>query len=280
MRRGRKKKAWEMRRENEMRRDGKMSEKMPERKRETSQDGARYLRHRMLAQVGEDGQKKLEESRVLIVGAGGLGSPAALYLAAAGVGTIGLADFDRVDVSNLQRQILYTELDVGRKKTEAASARLRERNGAVRVLTYEDGLTEENAREIIGKYDVVIDACDNFPTRYRISDVCMELGKPDVYGAICEFMGQVTVFAPGGPCLRCLSPEDPAAAPDARAFGVLGAVPGVIGRLQAVEAMKWILGTGGSLKGRMLFLDLLSMRADEIEIPVNPRCSRHGTGNS
>ena len=234
----------------------------------------RYKRHWMLPEVGEEGQKKLEQGRVLVVGAGGLGSPAALYLAAAGVGTIGLADFDRVDVSNLQRQILYREQDVGRKKAEAAADCLRRRNSGVTVRTFPEGITPENAEAVLSGFDVVVDATDRFPIRYLLSDVCRKLGKPEVYGAICQFAGQVTVFAPGGPCLRCLCPEnpDPAAEPDGRSFGVLGAVPGVIGSLQAVEALKLLLGIGESLRGRMLLLDLLTMRTEEVEIPVNPRC--------
>lgn len=235
----------------------------------------RYKRHWMLPEVGEEGQQKWEQSRVLVVGAGGLGSPAALYLAAAGVGTIGMADFDRVEWSNLQRQILYREQDVGQKKVEAAAACLRARNSGVKVRTFGEGITRENAEEILSEFDVVIDATDRFPIRYLLNDVCRKLGKPDVYGAICQFSGQVTVFAPGGPCLRCLCPEqpDPAGEPDGRTFGVLGGVPGVIGSLQAVEALKWLLGVGKSLQGRMLLMDLLSMEMELVELPVNPHCS-------
>ena len=170
-------------------------------------DKERYKRNILLPEVGEEGQKKLAESRVLVVGAGGLGSPVSLYLAAAGVGTIGIADFDRVDVSNLQRQILYREQDIGKAKAELAVEQLQSRNHSVQVELYPEGITAENAEEILAKFDVIVDASDNFPTRYLLSDTCMKLGKPDVYGAICEFAGQVTVFASDGPCLRCLCPE-------------------------------------------------------------------------
>ena len=162
-------------------------------------DKERYKRNILLPEVGEEGQKKLAESRVLVVGAGGLGSPVSLYLAAAGVGTIGIADFDRVDVSNLQRQILYREQDIGKAKAELAAEQLQRRNHSVQVELYPEGITAENAEEILAKFDVIVDASDNFPTRYLLSDKCMKLGKPDVYGAICEFAGQVTVFASDGP---------------------------------------------------------------------------------
>lgn len=239
-------------------------------------DKTRYSRHLLLPEVGEEGQKKLENSRVLVVGAGGLGSPICLYLAAAGVGTIGVADFDRVDESNLQRQILYRESDIGRLKTEAAAERLLERNSGLNVLTYSEGITEENAETILAEFDIIVDASDNFKTRYLINDTCLALGKPDVYGAICEFAGQITVFGAGGPCLRCMSPEEEQTdVSESKTFGVLGAVPGIIGCLQAAEVLKLILGTGRSLSGRMIFVDVLSMEVEEMEIPVNPRCGRH-----
>ena len=212
-------------------------------------DKERYKRNILLPEVGEEGQKKLAESRVLVVGAGGLGSPVSLYLAAAGVGTIGIADFDRVDVSNLQRQILYREQDIGKAKAELAAY-----PGGLQVG---GGITDENAEEILAKFDVIVDASDNFPTRYLLSDTCMKLGKPDVYGAICEFAGQVTVFASDGPCLRCLCPEaeDPSGNPNSAAYGVLGVIPGMIGCMQAAEVLKLLLGKGEPLIGKMLFID-------------------------
>lgn len=234
----------------------------------------RYKRHLILPDVGEEGQEKLRNGRVLVVGAGGLGSPVCLYLAAAGVGTIGIADFDRVDISNLQRQVLYCEKDVGKRKAEAAAERLRQMNSTLKVLTYGDGVTKENISQIIEGYDVIVDASDNFRTRYLLSDACVRMGKPDVYGAICEFSGQVTVFTKDGPCLRCLSPDEPETeVPEASGFGVLGAIPGVIGCIQAAEVLKLLLGTGDSLVGRMLFVDLKSMSFDEMEIGANPRCT-------
>ncbi len=234
----------------------------------------RYKRHLILPDVGEEGQEKLKNGRVLVVGAGGLGSPVCLYLAAAGVGTIGIADFDRVDISNLQRQVLYCEKDVGKRKAEAAAERLRQMNSTLKVLTYGDGVTKENISQIIEDYDVIVDASDNFRTRYLLSDACVRMGKPDVYGAICEFSGQVTVFTKDGPCLRCLSPDEPETeVPEASGFGVLGAIPGVIGCIQAAEVLKLLLGTGDSLVGRMLFVDLKSMNFDEMEIGANPRCT-------
>ena len=241
-------------------------------------DRERYKRHLILPDVGEEGQERLSRGRVLVVGAGGLGSPVCLYLAAAGVGTIGIADFDRVDISNLQRQILYSENDVGKSKVQAAAERLQKMNGSLKILTYPDGITEENASEMIAGYDVVVDASDNFKTRYLLSDVCVSQGKPDVYGAICEFAGQVTVFTKDGPCLRCLSPDEPeTAVPEASGFGVLGAIPGVIGCIQAAEVLKLLLGTGDSLAGRMLFVDLKTMNFEEMELEPNPkcRCSSH-----
>lgn len=235
-------------------------------------DRQRYKRHLMLPGVGEEGQKKLENGSVLVVGAGGLGSPICLYLAAAGVGKIGVADFDRVDVSNLQRQILYRDCDLGKLKAEVAAQAIRDRNPSAQVKIFPEGITEKNAREILAQFDVIVDASDNFATRYRLNDICAELGKPDVYGAICEFSGQVTVFAPGGPCLRCLNPEEETSVPSADQFGVLGAIPGMVGSIQALEALKLLLGVGDVLIGRMIFIDGLTMQVEEMEIPINPQC--------
>lgn len=239
-----------------------------------SVDEKRYKRHIMLPEIGEEGQKKLAESRVLVVGAGGLGSPVCLYLAAAGIGTIGIADFDTVDVSNLQRQVLYRESDVGRPKAEAAAERLRERNSQLTVEIYPEGLTEENADAMVSRYDVVVDATDNFHTRYLLNDAVVRQRKPEVYGAICEYDGQVTVFSPEGPCLRCLNPEQPAQGegPNAADYGVLGVLPGMIGCIQAEEVIKLLLGFGEALIGRMLFLDTKTMTFDEMELRKNPRC--------
>lgn len=237
-------------------------------------DEKRYKRHLILPEVGKKGQEKLEKSRVLVVGAGGLGSPVCLYLAAAGVGTIGIADFDKVDVSNLQRQILYRESDVGKLKVQAAREHLEEMNSRIRVRTFEEGLTKENARRLISEFDVVVDATDNFYARYLLNDISVELGKPNVYGAIREFYGQVTVFMPQGPCLRCLNPEQPSPweGPDSSSFGVLGVLPGMIGCIQASEVIKLLLGIGRGLAGRMLFLDARTMEMEEMELPKNPRC--------
>lgn len=238
----------------------------------------RFKRHLMLSDVGEEGQKRLSAGKVLVAGAGGLGSPILMYLAAAGVGTIGIADFDRVDESNLQRQILYRESDLGRSKAQAAGEHLLEMNSDLKVRIFEEGISKGNAQEILSGFDVIVDATDNFTARYLISDTCMRLGKPDVYGAICEFSGQITVFGAGGPCLRCLSPE-PAdgrtEVPDAKDFGVLGAVPGLVGCVQAAEALKLILHIGRSLIGRMIFIDVRTMEIEEMDIPINPRCSIH-----
>lgn len=237
-------------------------------------DDIRYKRHLILPGVGDEGQKRLKEGRVLVVGAGGLGSPLCMYLAAAGVGTIGVADFDRVDLSNLQRQILYREEDVGMLKVQAAKKNLEAMNSGVVIHAIEEGLTKENARRLVSDYDVIADATDNFYTRYLLNDACMAAGKPDVYGAICEFSGQVAVFMPEGPCLRCLNPEPPAPLEglDFKNFGVLGALPGLVGCVQASEVLKILLGIGEKLTGRMLMIDTLTMRTEEVTFPKNSRC--------
>lgn len=235
----------------------------------------RYMRHLILPGVGEEGQKKLKDSRVLVVGAGGLGSPLCMYLAAAGVGTIGIADFDYVDESNLQRQILYREEDIGTLKVLAAKKNLEAMNSGVRIKAWEEGLTKENARRMVAEYDVIADATDNFYARYLLSDTCAAAGKPEVYGAICEFSGQVTVFDSNGPCLRCLNPEPPAPweNPNSKDFGVLGVLPGIIGCIQASEVLKILLGIGQTLSGRMLMIDILTMQTEELALPKNPRCT-------
>ncbi len=236
---------------------------------------ARYSRHLTLPEVGVEGQLKLREASVLLVGAGGLGSPLGVYLAAAGVGRIGLIDFDVVDLSNLQRQVLYATADVGRPKLELARRRLRQINPHVTVDTHPLRLSADNAREILGAYDVIIDGTDNFPTRYLVNDACVLLGKPNVYGSIFRFEGQVSVFwAERGPCYRCLYPEPPAAGavPNCAEGGVLGVLPGVIGTLQATEAIKLILGRGESLVGRLLLFDALEMRFRELKLRKDPDC--------
>lgn len=237
-------------------------------------DNIRYKRHLMLPEIGEEGQKKLEQARVLVVGAGGLGSPVCLYLAAAGVGTLGIVDFDTVDRSNLQRQVLYKETDLGKYKAEAAGAHLREMNSELQLRIFSEKLREENAEHLVSQFDVVVDAADNFHTRYLLNDTCVRLKKPEVYGAICEFLGQVTVFLPEGPCLRCMNPEQPeeGAGPNATDYGVLGVLPGMIGCIQAEEVIKLLTGYGTSLAGRMLLVDTKTMRFDEMELPKNPRC--------
>ena len=246
----------------------------------TQQEISRYKRHLMLPQVDQSGQEKIKNSKVLVVGAGGLGCPIALYLAAAGVGTIGLIDFDVVDISNLQRQILYTENDVGKSKVHMAREKLEQLNSNVNVICIEDKLDESNATEIFEKFDIIVDACDNFDTRYTISDTCVKLGKPHIYGAIYEFYGQVVILGGDGPCLRCINPEPPKEGEivEAKDVGVFGAIPGVIGSLQACEVLKLIIGAGRSLKGKMIFIDMLNMSFDEVEIPKYPKCKSCGKG--
>ena len=235
----------------------------------------RYSRHLILPEVGTEGQAKLKNARVLLVGAGGLGSPAALYLAAAGVGTLGVIDADRVDASNLQRQVLHGTSDVGRPKTESAADRLREINPHVEVEGFSQRLTSINGLDILRPFDVIVDGSDNFPTRYLVNDACVLLGKPDIYGAIFRFDGQASVFGSnGGPCYRCLfaDPPPPDLVPSCAEAGVLGVLPGIIGSIQAAEAIKLILGIGESLAGRLLLFDALKLEFRELAIARDPEC--------
>ena len=234
----------------------------------------RYSRHIIMPQVGSAGQRKLLQSKALIVGAGGLGSPAAVYLALAGVGTIGIADFDVVDVSNLQRQILHHSNDVGRPKTVSAMETLKEYNPDTKVIAHDAWLTSENAMEIISQYDVVVNGADNFPSRYLINDACYLSGKPLVDGSILIFDGQATVFLPGQGCYRCLfpSPPPPGMVPNCAEAGVLGALTGLVGSIQAVETLKLLLGIGESLSSRLLLIDALGMDFRQVRVPRNPRC--------
>jgi len=239
----------------------------------------RYSRHLTLPEVGVEGQLRLRAAGVLLVGAGGLGSPLAMYLAAAGVGRIGLVDADRVDLSNLQRQVLYGTDDVGRPKIVAACERMAQINPHVRLEPREVRLNAANALEILNDYDVIVDGSDNFPTRYLVNDACVMLGKPDVYGSIFRFEGQVSVFwARQGPCYRCLYPEPPApgAVPSCAEGGVLGILPGTIGSLQATETIKLILGKGQPLLGRLLLFDALEMRFRELKLRRDPDCPACG----
>ena len=242
----------------------------------TPGDLSRYSRQLMLPEVNADGQRRIRAARVLCIGAGGLGSPSALYLAAAGIGTLGLVDADRVDASNLQRQILYGTDDVGKSKLEKAGARLRQLNPDVEIVLHEARLTSANAVEIIADYDVVIDGSDNFPTRYLSNDVCVFARKPNIYGSVFRFEGQASVFAPhlGGPCYRCLFPEPPppGAAPSCAEAGVLGVLPGIIGLIQATEALKLIIGAGETLAGRLLHFDALKMKFREFNLRRDPEC--------
>ncbi len=240
----------------------------------------RYARHLILPEVGPEGQKKLKAARVLCVGAGGLGSPLALYLAAAGVGTIGLVDFDVVDETNLHRQILYGTPDVGRPKLAAAAERLAAANPNVRVVPFEERLTSQNALRIVRDFDVVADGTDNFPTRYLVNDACVLSGKPNVYASVFRFEGQVSVFwAAKGPCYRCLyaEPPPPGLVPSCAEGGVLGVLPGLLGVMQATETLKLILGVGEPLVGRLVLVDALSMRFRDLKIRKNPDCAICGT---
>ena len=237
---------------------------------------SRYARHLSLPEVGKKGQLRLKDSRVLVVGAGGLGSPLALYLAAAGVGTLGLVDFDEVDATNLQRQILHGTKDVGRAKLDSASERLADVNPHVSVVTHDVRLDSSNALEILGGYDIVADGTDNFPTRYLVNDACVLLGKPNVYGSVFRWEGQASVFASdGGPCYRCLfrEPPPPGLIPNCAEAGVLGVLPGIIGLIQALEVIKLVLGRGDTLSGRLLIFDALEMSWREMAISRNTSCA-------
>ena len=241
----------------------------------TPQEVARYSRHLIMPEVATEGQKRLKAGSILLIGAGGLGSPLGLYLAAAGVGRIGLVDFDVVDFSNLQRQVLHGTPDVGRPKLQSARDRLQAINPEVKVDLYETRLTSANALEIFKPYDVIIDGTDNFPTRYLVNDACVLLKKPNVYGSIFRFDGQASVFfPPHGPCYRCLYPEPPppGEVPSCAEGGVLGILPGLIGCIQATEAVKLILGKGSPLIGRLLLYDALQMSFQEFKVRRNPRC--------
>src|ERR671939_902827 len=241
----------------------------------SNEEIARYSRHLIMPEVALDGQKKLKSARVLTIGAGGLGSPLALYLAAAGVGTLGIVDFDVVDESNLQRQIIHGTSDVGRPKMESARDRIMDINPNVHVEAYEEALSSENALEIFKDFDIVVDGTENFPTRYLVNDACVLLKKPNVYGSIFRFEGQASVFyAEEGPCYRCLYPEPPppGLVPSCAEVGVLGILPGAIGTIQATETVKLILGIGEPLIGRLLLYDALDMRFREMKLHKDPSC--------
>src|SRR5271165_1289857 len=240
----------------------------------------RYSRHLIMPEVGMDGQLKLKSAKVALIGTGGLGAPLGMYLAAAGIGRIGLVDFDIVDFTNLQRQVIHGTKDVGRKKLDSAADTMLDINPYVEIDRHEVALTSENALDILKDYDLVVDGTDNFPTRYLVNDACVLLKKPNVYGSIFRFEGQATVFAyPGGPCYRCLYPEPPppGLVPSCAEGGVLGILPGVIGLIQATETVKLILGTGEPLVGRLLLYDALAMRFRELKLRKNPDCPVCGT---
>ncbi|MDO8502407.1 MAG: molybdopterin-synthase adenylyltransferase MoeB [Gemmatimonadaceae bacterium] len=240
----------------------------------------RYGRHLVLPAVGTQGQRKLKAARVLLVGVGGLGSPAALYLAAAGVGTIGMVDFDVVDITNLHRQVIHGTSDIGRPKLDSAADRIRDVNPNVHVEQFDTALSSENALAIARDFDVIVDGTDNFPTRYLVNDTCVILGKPNAFGSVLRFEGQASVFAtPDGPCYRCLFREPPPAGlvPSCAEAGVLGVLPGLVGIIQATEAIKLILGRGEPLIGRLLLIDALSMQFRTIELRRDPQCPACGT---
>jgi sulfur-carrier protein adenylyltransferase/sulfurtransferase len=243
----------------------------------------RYSRHLIMPEVGMEGQLKLKQAKVLCIGTGGLGAPLGLYLAAAGVGRIGLVDFDTVDLTNLQRQVLFGTGDIGRPKIEAAAERLRDLNPQIQIDSFETRLTSENALDLFKDYDIIVDGTDNFPTRYLVNDACVLLGKPNVYGSIFRFEGQLTIFgAPGGPCYRCLYPEPPppGLVPSCAEGGVLGVLPGIVGTIQAAETLKLIIGKGDSLVGRLLLFDALAMKFRELKLRKNqecPACGSHPT---
>jgi sulfur-carrier protein adenylyltransferase/sulfurtransferase len=244
----------------------------------------RYARHIILPNIGGEGQRKLMKAKVLLIGAGGLGSPAAMYLAAAGVGTLGLVDFDRVDLSNLQRQLLHDTEDVGRPKVESAKERLNSLNPNVEVNAHDVVLTSQNAFEVLEPYDVIVDGTDNFPVRYLVNDAAQMLGKPLVYGSIYQFEGQASVFLPGSetPCYRCLFPHPPppGTVPSCAEAGVFGVLPGIIGSIQAVEAIKLVVGVGEPLVGKLLLFDALAMEFTTVKLkwdPDCPVCGKHPT---
>lgn len=240
-----------------------------------SSDALRYARQVLLPEFGRDGQRRLSEARVLLVGVGGLGSPAALYLAAAGVGTLGLVDYDDVDETNLHRQIIHGTADVGRAKLQSAADRLQAINPLVTLELHDTAFDASNARRLVDAYDIVIDGTDNFPTRYLVNDACVMTGTPNVYGSIFRFEGQASVFATaGGPCYRCLHPEPPPAGliPNCAEAGVLGVLPGIIGTIQATEAVKLLTGIGEPLVGRLLLYDALRMKFRDITLPRDPEC--------
>ena len=241
----------------------------------TTDELSRYSRHLILPEVGEEGQRKLKAARVLCVGTGGLGSPLALYLAASGVGTLGLVDFDVVDASNLQRQIIHSTADIGRKKLDSAEEKLKALNPALNVVKHDTLLSSANALDILKDYDVIADGTDNFPTRYLVNDACVLLGKPNAYGSIFRFEGQASVFGTkDGPCYRCLYPEPPppGLVPSCAEGGVLGILPGLVGVIQATETIKLILGIGEPLIGRLLLVDALNMRFRQLKLRKNPEC--------
>jgi adenylyltransferase/sulfurtransferase len=245
----------------------------------TEEQIERYSRHIILPDVGGEGQEKLLSSKILIIGMGGLGSPAVLYLAAAGIGTLGLVDFDEVELTNLQRQIIHTTGDLGRRKVQSARETIEAINPDVTVHEYDEQLTSRNVMDIISDYDLILDGSDNFPTRFLLNDACVLAGKTNVYGAVFRFEGQMTVFSPEkGPCLRCLIPEmpPPGSVPRCQEAGVLGVLPGVIGTLQATEAIKIILEIGNPLIGRFLVFDALEMEVNEFKLPRNPDCPACG----
>ena len=245
----------------------------------TNDEVLRYSRHLIMPEVGMEGQLKLKAAKVLCIGAGGLGSPLALYLAAAGVGTLGVVDFDVVDYTNLQRQVIHTTADVGRKKLDSAADKVKAINPFIQLRPFETRLTSENALELFRDFDIIVDGTDNFPTRYLVNDACVLTGKPNVYGSIFRFEREVSVFATqDGPCYRCLYPEPPppGLVPSCAEGGVLGILPGLVGIMQATEAIKLILGKGEPLIGRLLLVDALGMRFRELKLRKNPECPACG----